>query len=300
MDSRDIKENPRPLADNEVFAELYRLQLGLIDNYVSIEGLPSYPVNVNTKDAQILLKDFTGRVIEELSEGFQAYEEVSNITEQNQLWWNGGSHFNKQAYVEMLNHLQNANEEQADALHFFLELLIYANIYPDDIHAYLNKYIQDKIAKHIVFNSTGKSLEQLIELDTLNKAMLIGEIMLSNNFLHETPYRTNLLNNLDGITSIEIGHLLGGSCYHKLVYSNLKYMLWDISHHLNISRNYLKNKPWKQTQMMTQELYYQQELVTAFVMMLGYFKYLGIDVQNLYFLYFKKNMVNQFRIKSKY
>ena len=46
-------------------------------------------------------------------------------------------------YIELLNNLQNANEENADAIHFFVELLIYANIGPDDIMSYMERYSMD-------------------------------------------------------------------------------------------------------------------------------------------------------------
>lgn len=51
---------------------------------------------------------------------------------------------------------------------------------------------------------------------------------------------------------------------------------------------------------MTNEQQYQESLVKAFISMMGLFYMMGIDDENLFFLYFKKNMVNQFRIKSNY
>lgn len=52
--------------------------------------------------------------------------------------------------------------------------------------------------------------------------------------------------------------------------------------------------------MMTNEGAYQEEIVKAFILMMGLFLAMGISPENLYFLYFKKNRVNDFRIKSKY
>lgn len=69
---------------------------------------------------------------------------------------------------------------------------------------------------------------------------------------------------------------------------------------LNIARNYLKNKPWKQSQEMTNEEKYQEEIVLAFIYMMGLFYKMGINQEDLYLLYFKKNQVNLFRQKSNY
>ena len=69
---------------------------------------------------------------------------------------------------------------------------------------------------------------------------------------------------------------------------------------MNISRNFLKNKPWKQSQMMTNESAYQEEIVKSFILFLGTLNIMGVNGSNLYYIYFKKNKINQFRIKSKY
>ena len=71
MDIRDIKEEVvYPLGKG--LTEMYRLQKVLLDSYIKIEGLPQYPVNVNLKVSQSLIKDFVGRVIEELGEGYES------------------------------------------------------------------------------------------------------------------------------------------------------------------------------------------------------------------------------------
>ncbi|WP_418392117.1 hypothetical protein, partial [Akkermansia sp.] len=39
--------------------------------YKEIERLPDYPLDINNPKNQVILKDFIGRVIEELTEGFE-------------------------------------------------------------------------------------------------------------------------------------------------------------------------------------------------------------------------------------
>lgn len=65
--------------------------------------------------------------------------------------------------------------------------------------------------------------------------------------------------------------------------------------------NRLKNKPWKQTHMVTDQEAFLNCLMPAW---LGYFKVLsekhGLSAKDIFTLYFKKSEVNKFRIKSQY
>ena len=65
--------------------------------------------------------------------------------------------------------------------------------------------------------------------------------------------------------------------------------------------NRLKNKPWKQTHMVTDKQAFIDCLMPAWI---GYFKVLsekhGLEAKDIFTLYFKKSEVNKFRIKSQY
>lgn len=302
MDSRDIIEEPIKVVGGKYLECMYSLQKELLEQYIKVEGLPQYPIDVNTKKSQIILKDFVGRVIEELAEGYEALILVSKLTEKNKLW---KSDYEEEEYTQCLNHLQNAGEEMADAMHFMLELLIYSNIQAKDIEDYLDNWLKDK-----VFFGVTKTLP------TLAKAMQVGLSILYNdpcNMVSELKAmnKTYLLEEFESMDEdsedprlvnkrIDTRFHQCGKFYNKLTYSSYKYMMWDVTYHLNIARNFLKNKPWKQSQMMTNEGAYQEEIVKAFILMMGLFLAMGISPENLYFLYFKKNRVNKFRIESKY
>lgn len=302
MDSRDIIEEPIKVVGGKYLECMYSLQKELLEQYIKVEGLPQYPIDVNTKKSQIILKDFVGRVIEELAEGYEALILVSKLTEKNKLW---KSDYEEEEYTQCLNHLQNAGEEMADAMHFMLELLIYSNIQAKDIEDYLDNWLKDKVS----FGVTKT-------LPTLAKAMQVGLSILYNdpcNMVSEPKAmnRTYLLEEFESMDEdsedprlvnkrIDTRFHQCGKFYNKLTYSSYKYMMWDVTYHLNIARNFLKNKPWKQSQMMTNEGAYQEEIVKAFILMMGLFLAMEISPENLYFLYFKKNRVNKFRIESKY
>lgn len=290
MDSRDFNQEP-PVVENQRYLEkIYELQMELIDNYVKIEKTIAPPININTKSSQVLLKDFTGRVIEELAEGYESLIEISNLTEKNLLWV---SDFDPDDLVQCFNHMQNATEEMADAMHFMVELLIYANIQPEDIDAYISKLIpktenlplEHNVIAKCMIKGTGDIRDMYPEILDSKKLSFFNIYDKYQEDL-SLPHNKNLLT--------------CGRRYNLNDYTLYKSMLWDVTYHLNIARNFLKNKPWKQSQMMTNEEAYQEELVKAFICMMGAFYEMGIDDKNLYYIYFKKNRVNCFRQKSLY
>lgn len=77
------------------------------------------------------------------------------------------------------------------------------------------------------------------------------------------------------------------------------YMIKTV-YHLGMAGNCLKQKPWKQTHQLIDDKKFTDQLCLSFIMFLILCKHFTISVNDLYQLYFKKNAVNQFRIRSKY
>lgn len=69
---------------------------------------------------------------------------------------------------------------------------------------------------------------------------------------------------------------------------------------LGVMCNTLKNKPWKQTQMLTDRPKFEKHLRSAWRELLGIFYANGFSLEDVYIIYMKKHGVNQFRIRSKY
>lgn len=292
MDSRDFNQEPPVIEDGRYLEKIYELQMDLINEYVKIERTPAPPININTKSSQVLLKDFTGRVIEELAEGYESLIEVDALTEKNRLWQ---YEYDEKDMVMCFNHMQNASEEMADAMHFMIELLIYANIQPEDIDAYVSKLIP-------ATDEVGPELHN----NVIAKCMIKGTSDIRNMYPEILNFKYVPMLNIWAHCCRDLplpknGNLIHcGSRYNHDYYRLFKAMLWDVTYHLNIARNFLKNKPWKQSQMMTNEELYQEELVKAFIAMMGAFYEMGIDDTNLYYIYFKKNLTNRFRQRSRY
>lgn len=284
MDSRDIKEEPKNT--NYKLEEIFFLQKELLKGYIEIESLPQYPINIQSKSSQTLVKDFVGRVIEELSESYESLM-IIDSTIKNTIRLNKGlKNISEEDSEKILSELQNASEEISDALHFFVELLIYTNITPQDIY------------DHIKNNSTFD-----LSTNKLFEAMILGSKDLMNSS-EENKIKRIYLNELSTFKErkdIDWGLREFGLGYSPYLYNvSLKCNLWDITHFLNLARNCLKNKPWKQSQMLTDSIKFRDYLIKAFILFLGTCYNMGLSSDNLYRNYFKKNKINLFRQKSNY
>lgn len=264
MDIRDIKG--KPSYSSEAMQRMFSLQKTLLDYYTGIESLPKYPIDINTKSSQVLIKDFVSRIVEELGEAWESYEIMMSM--RNKL-------LDKEA---MIPHLQNFNEEVADSLHFWLELLIFSGITPNDLRYRLALEIGEDIKE---------------EDDLLNGWLELGSYTLEFGLSKPLPAFWVQKEPSDEF-------LTGGRALGDGRYQVLKQLLWDITYHLQIARNTLKNKPWKQSSMMTDEALYKDELYKSTLAIFRFLSYAGFTKESIFHIYYKKNMVNQFRIKSKY
>jgi hypothetical protein len=80
----------------------------------------------------------------------------------------------------------------------------------------------------------------------------------------------------------------------------IKDFFWRITEELGEAANCLKNKPWKQTEILTDEEHFKEEVIDALHFFIEALILMGFDAESLYQYYFKKNKVNQFRQRSKY
>ena len=290
MDIRDIKEQA-PLVDDKQLEEIYSLQKNLMEGYIGkIEkDLPMYPIDVNSRKGQAVLKDMSARVIEEIGEGYES------TTYALQLLSKYG--FNKNIMTEedhtmLLNHLQNSNEEQADAIAFFVELMLYCNILPEDVYRYVQNVLLKKYQTNKRFYWNLESL------------MGVGLALLQERFGDITSGLYRVIEDDDFETQEEADHVFsyipGYNCISWDFHDNAAKLAWEVTYHLSVARNFLKNKPWKQTGVMTDEKALQEEIVIAFIEYLGYLKYCGFTAQSVYVLRFKKHLVNCFRQRSQY
>jgi len=82
--------------------------------------------------------------------------------------------------------------------------------------------------------------------------------------------------------------------------ARLKDFAWRVTEEIGEAMNCLKNRPWKQTHMLTDREHYEEELADAFHFFVELCILSGIDSGKLFDLYTRKSQVNQFRQRSQY
>ena len=80
----------------------------------------------------------------------------------------------------------------------------------------------------------------------------------------------------------------------------LKDFAWRITEELGEAMNCLKNKPWKQTEMVTDEEHFLEELIDGFHFYIELLILCGFTPETLFRTYFAKSEVNKFRQRSQY
>jgi len=80
----------------------------------------------------------------------------------------------------------------------------------------------------------------------------------------------------------------------------IKDFMWRITEELGEAANCLKNKPWKTTEMLTDEDHFKEELMDALHFFIELLILTGFDANSVFDLYFRKSEVNKFRQRSKY
>lgn len=264
MDIRNIKNEPESCTPVQLLFKVFEYNKEQLEKYKEIEKLPDWPFDVNNPSQQKILKDFIGNVIEELTEGMESLYRIRDIMDSQ--GWNVNL-LTDSELNEINNHLQNANEEQADALGFFLTLFEFSNIGPEDILSY---YLDNKTWEEVF--ERGVSMQFKIN-DAENKGFFIGDK-----------------------TIITPG-------FHQLSESRIQWfktLLFEVIYHLSTARNLLKSRIWKQTPVMTKELEYQEELVKAFYLYMGFLAFAGFTPESYYILFYKKQQLNLWRQQTNY
>ncbi len=77
-------------------------------------------------------------------------------------------------------------------------------------------------------------------------------------------------------------------------------LCWEVTENMGKAMNCLKNKPWKQAQMLTDVHVYQQHILYGLFSMFRLMLAVGMASDDMYEMYILKNKVNKFRQKSNY
>lgn len=269
MDIRDINMAPFDslweVHKGRAVEAVFEWQEDLLNEYVKIEKIPQWPIDINSPTNQILLKDFIARVTEELGEGFESYLKLySYIMRQP-------SDFIEYQLTDNLEHpLFNFNEEIADAIHFLTEACIMVGIKPLTLYT-LDSLLGEEVTglynyvRPAGVDYQGFSLDRVRVLD--NKGYLLTE---------------------------------GGRRFSPAIKAQMALQMWNVTYFLQLARNALKNKPWKQTQMLSDNQVFKHAMAEAYHELVALCRLSGMTEKNFLAIYWAKNQINKFRIASRY
>lgn len=198
---------------------LFDRQNELMWKYKDIEGFPSIPISLQTREGQKVVKDFLWRVTEELGEAAEVF--IGNPTLVR----------DSESFIHLM-------EEVIDGLHFITELVLLCGYTKDEIIDYLND--------HRIMNAFNRKRRD---------------------------------------------SLVSGGAYGEWA--------WDTVVSLGLVGNTCKNKPWKQTNVPTDEAKFKANLFDSFYRYMRLLAYLGDLTLSIRF-YLSKADVNKFRIRSNY
>jgi len=122
------------------------------------------------------------------------------------------------------------------------------------------------------------------------------EAMNENNHLHCLE---ELIDTLHFYTELLI------ICEYTPADVQFEYNCWsksilNVCYNLGIACNLLKNKPWKNTHVLTDQNRFKQHLLLGYYDLISCIMNHNLNLDQIFMIYMKKNMVNQFRIRSNY
>jgi len=161
----------------------------------------------------------------------------------------------------------------------------------------------------------GESYEVILDMESSNKSWddlepelkihYSEELIDSLHFIIElgiiAGYKYTDLQRLDnyGKTAVGFGLSQGDSVD---MYNEISFIIrhWEIVKYLTLAGNKLRNKKWKETNVLTDRKEFFKYYEAAFDSLISALRCVGNTDEDIYNLYFKKNAVNKFRQASKY
>jgi hypothetical protein len=270
-------ETPKMIA-GKTLDTMFQLQKNLVNHYITIEGLPEYPIDMNEKAGQRLIKDFVRRFTEELSE---AYTELILATQAVEI------NNREQAMI----HVEYYNEEIADATHFLMEILIYCGLDSASIDDMLGEFFNDHA-----------DLKNLYKKESpLETLLILGNYYNQVTQVKRLKGRADCFVLRGNMEILDNPQLSGGNRLSRKVMEEQASQLWNIVHTFNIFTHALNKREHHQSER--DSINYnvlRTKLLTVLIEFARYLDFVEIGERSLFYSYYQKNQGNLERIKNNY
>jgi dimeric dUTPase (all-alpha-NTP-PPase superfamily) len=164
--------------------------------------------------------------------------------------------------------------------------------------------------KDMFWRCTEELMEAMEAYEKKEETHFYEEIADAMHFLVEAfiladmyPYlnkSTNGSDNLETLFNIMAYRLSSPVSFPVIFETNLRLLLQKFTQQIGLAANCLKNKPWKQTHMVTDEERFTEMMNASFYAFIRFCKTAGFNAEGLYNMYVRKHQVNQFRQGSGY
>lgn len=271
---------PLEMPDDKL-GNMFSLQQGLMDQWVSLGKLAPYPISVQTREGQSAIKETIRAANEEMAEAHQLFREITELLSSNK--------FEEDLESAMIYDYVG---EVSDFLHFYLEAMIQLNIGEADIAAYYQRLITNS---ENFFAIDGKC--------TLGICLHVATIL--NEQTYRSTSRVLAFNGNPGYmmknpNQVDLDNFVRGSTKYSMdmVYEQAQ-LMWDVSYNFSLAMNLLKNNSWKQRDEETDEQKLHEQIMLGWMALMNLLQYHGHNEESIYAVYFHKNTINNQRIKSK-
>lgn len=272
-----------PFNQGDTLGGIYKYQNHLIKLYVENGMLKPPPLELNDRPSQLFIKGLIGDIIEELVEANAHYRQniLEFHIENGHKFIKGSPAFSSEAWSQVHQALVDYSEELADLTHFFIELLIYSNIEPEDVLIFINKSGLNTHVRPLEGSFQNASMTMSYNRD-------ISTIKFNSFRFYSITDQKDFRNDYPGVF------------ISPDMYNLMEVLSYRLIESLKLASYKLKNKYWKKQDVETSALDYQQQVMEAWQKMFDYMVAVGMSERRFYSAYEQKNIKNQNRLKDGY
>lgn len=165
--------------------------------------------------------------------------------------------------------------------------------------------VWDMRLKKSQIDAKGFIFRVIEELGEAYESLIIGDEI---NFWTELADATHFLLELGIVTGCQMPSKIWVDIWEEaepsekfdLDYDVIRTWFWDITYKLTLVSNAMRNKQWKNTEILPDMVKFKELMDKAFYSFFSGFEMIGASEYQVYGWYWRKNQVNQFRIRSNY
>lgn len=273
----DIKVSTTPRMLMVMFDE----KMSFIELLKPVEDFTHYPFDLSQKENQLIIKDFVGRITEELMEAFTPLKFLNILSQEPK--------FDKDTQEAVIQTFYELNEELADVVHFYIEMMILIGLNDDDVIEFFKSREEET------------NIKSEFDIDLTNilyyartKNILDGRYA-GNKIMSSLRYRLVDKNN----NCIIPFDTQGGMGITQSNYETSTMIAFDIIYNLNLLRAQLKKKQWRDNEDKVDLASIKSTTLLGFENLMFLFDMIGYNETSIYCCYLKKDIININRIEEK-